>query len=223
MFEYLMPLLVMRTYPRTLLDETYHAVVSGRSSTASSGACRGASRSPPTTRRISRGITNTARSAFRVSASSAGWPTIWSSRPTPSSRAARARRSHRESRASARRGAAGRYGYYEAIDYTPERLHQARRRAIVLPTYMAHHQGMSLVALDNLLNGSPCRSGFTRIPAVQAAELLLQERIPHLVPLKIRPPEEHKSRTRRAVRFIRAPLRHAAHAHARAHLLSNGS
>ena len=47
-------------------------------------------------------------------------------------------------------GAEGRYGFYEAIDYTPERL-AARQRSVVVKSYMAHHQGMSLVALTNVL------------------------------------------------------------------------
>ena len=55
---------------------------------------------------------------------------------------------------------------------------------------MAHHQGMSLVALDNSLNGcADAATGSTPIRAIQAAELLLQERIPQLVPLK-NPPIE---------------------------------
>ena len=54
MFEYLMPLLVMRSYAGTLLDETYEAVVRARSTTRRGAACRGASPSRPTTRRISK-------------------------------------------------------------------------------------------------------------------------------------------------------------------------
>ncbi len=52
MFEYLMPLLVMPTYENTLLDQTYRASCAGRSTTAGSAACRGASRSRATTRSI---------------------------------------------------------------------------------------------------------------------------------------------------------------------------
>ena len=72
---------------------------------------------------------------------------------------------------------------------------------MVLPTYMAHHQGMSLLALDNALNDSPMQQRFHADPRVQAAELLLQERIPHLVPLKNPPIEtaEHVPSARRAI------------------------
>ena len=81
-------------------------------------------------------------------------------------------------------------GYYEAIDYTKERLEPGQRRAVVR-TYMAHHHGMSLVALNNCLNDNIMQARFHADPRVQAAELLLQERSPHLVPLD-RPPEEHR-------------------------------
>ncbi len=72
-----------------------------------------------------------------------------------------------------------RYGFYEAIDYTPERDPPGHPPAASsLPTYMAHHQGMSLVALDNALHDSPMQRRFHADPRVQAADLLLQERMP---------------------------------------------
>ena len=61
-------------------------------------------------------------------------------------------------------GMTGRYGYYEAIDYTPERVPPDTKPGVVLPTYMAHHQGMSLLALDNVLNGSPMQNRFHADP-----------------------------------------------------------
>ena len=76
-----------------------------------------------------------------------------------------------------REGALGRYGFYEAIDYTPERLPQTEKRAVIR-AFMAHHQGMSLVALDNLLNRDVMQRRFHAEPLVQATELLLQERVP---------------------------------------------
>jgi cyclic beta-1,2-glucan synthetase len=75
-------------------------------------------------------------------------------------------------------GARGRYGFYEAIDYTSTRLPEGQSRAVV-HAYMAHHQGMALLALANVLDvredgGMPAR--FHAAPLVQATELLLQER-----------------------------------------------
>ena len=57
-------------------------------------------------------------------------------------------------------GAEGQYGFYEAIDYTPERLPKGKR-SVVVRSYMAHHQGMSLVALANALLDEPCPAGST--------------------------------------------------------------
>ena len=43
---------------------------------------------------------------------------------------------------------------------------------------MAHHQGMSLVALANALLDEPMPRRFHAEPMVRAVELLLQERVP---------------------------------------------
>ncbi|RBM08883.1 GH36-type glycosyl hydrolase domain-containing protein [Novacetimonas cocois] len=76
-----------------------------------------------------------------------------------------------------RTGAQGRYGFYESLDYTPDRVPDHHRVAIVR-AYMAHHQGMSiLAAADTVMNGI-MRSRFHDDPAIAAAELLLQERAP---------------------------------------------
>ena len=120
-------------------------------------------------------------------------------------------------------GALGPLGYYEAIDYTKERLEPGSAAPIVR-TYMAHHQGMSLVALNNCLNDNIMQARFHADPRVQAAELLLQERSPHLVPLD-RPPEEHKVEEAPG-RVVQSPVRRYVTPHTitpRAHLLSNGS
>ena len=74
-------------------------------------------------------------------------------------------------------GGLGPYGFYEAIDYTPGRV-PAGERSIVCRSYMAHHQGMSLVALTNALLDDPMPRRFHAEPTVRAVELLLQERIP---------------------------------------------
>ena len=83
-------------------------------------------------------------------------------------------------------GALGRYGFYEAIDYTPARLPRGQSSAIV-HSFMAHHQGMSLLALlQTLLHDRPMQRRFEADPLLQATILLLQERVP------------------RATRFLRA-------------------
>jgi cyclic beta-1,2-glucan synthetase len=74
-------------------------------------------------------------------------------------------------------GALGRFGFYEALDYTPIRLEEGQTRAIVR-CYMAHHQGMSLLAFANTVYDGVMRHRFHHAALVQAADLLLQERIP---------------------------------------------
>ncbi|MGR9088172.1 MAG: glucoamylase family protein, partial [Gammaproteobacteria bacterium] len=74
-------------------------------------------------------------------------------------------------------GALGPFGFYEALDYTPIRLAEGQRVAMVR-CYMAHHQGMSLVAIADAVHDGRMRHRFHRAPLIQAADLLLQERIP---------------------------------------------
>ena len=74
-------------------------------------------------------------------------------------------------------GACGRYGFYEAVDYTPIRVPEGDRFAIVR-AFMAHHQGMTIIAIANALLDGVMRARFHAEPIVQAAELLLQERTP---------------------------------------------
>lgn len=74
-------------------------------------------------------------------------------------------------------GALGRYGYCEAIDFTRARLPAGAPFALV-GAYMAHHQGMTIVALANVLFDGCMRARFHAEPIVQATELLLQERTP---------------------------------------------
>ncbi len=74
-------------------------------------------------------------------------------------------------------GAEGRFGFFEAIDYTPARQRRGEPHAL-LHSYMAHHQGMSLLALTTLLLDRPMQKRFAADPLFQATLLLLQERIP---------------------------------------------
>jgi cyclic beta-1,2-glucan synthetase len=74
-------------------------------------------------------------------------------------------------------GALGRYGFYEALDYTRARLPEGTDVAMVR-AFMAHHQGMTVVALANALLDGRIRARFHAEPIVQATELLLQERTP---------------------------------------------
>ncbi len=88
----------------------------------------------------------------------------------------------------ARLGARGLYGWYEALDYTRSRLPEGARFAIVR-CYMAHHQAMTILSIANALLDGTMRIRFHAEPIVQAAELLLQERMPRDVTLAHPPPE----------------------------------
>ncbi|WJV52453.1 glucoamylase family protein [Prodigiosinella aquatilis] len=74
-------------------------------------------------------------------------------------------------------GASGRYGFYEAMDFTPSRLPDNEKVAIVY-SFMAHHQGMTLVAIANTLHDGNMRCRFHREPMIQSCNLLLQESRP---------------------------------------------
>ncbi|KAB7644501.1 glycosyl transferase [Polymorphobacter fuscus] len=121
-------------------------------------------------------------------------------------------------------GARGRFGFYDALDYTPSRLPLGEEVAIVR-NFMAHHQGMAIVALANTVLGGPMRRRFHAEPMVKAADLLLQERMPQLVEGAFAPPtEEPKPQLR--VRGVERPagrrFTSAATPTPATHLLSNG-
>ncbi len=120
-------------------------------------------------------------------------------------------------------GAGGAYGYYEALDYTPMRRPEGDTVAIVR-AYMAHHQGMTLVALLNTLCDGIMRKHFHAEPIIQATELLLQERTPRGVAVaRPRAEEVHAAGN---VREIVPPMQRrflSPHSSVpRTHLLSNG-
>ena len=84
----------------------------------------------------------------------------------------------------AKLGGCGAYGFYEAIDFTPTRVAHSEKYEVV-KAYMAHHQGMTIVALANTVLDSVIARHFHASPMVQATELLLQERAPRLVPKRV--------------------------------------
>ncbi|HZO42024.1 MAG TPA: glucoamylase family protein [Methylomirabilota bacterium] len=123
----------------------------------------------------------------------------------------------------ARAGGLGPYGFYEALDYTRERLPEGADVAVIR-TYMAHHQGMTIIALANVLLDNRMRERFHSQPMIQATELILQERAPRDVPvMRPRAKEAPAHEEQRAMipptsrRFTSAfdPI-------PRTHLLSNG-
>ena len=74
-------------------------------------------------------------------------------------------------------GMYNKYGFYESIDYTPTRLRKNETKAIV-KTYMAHHQGLILLSINNLMNNNIVQKRFVQNPEIEAVNILLQERMP---------------------------------------------
>jgi cyclic beta-1,2-glucan synthetase len=123
----------------------------------------------------------------------------------------------------AKAGGSGTYGFYEALDYTRARVPEGEHVAIVR-AYLAHHQGMSVVALDNVLDDGIMRARFHADPMVQATELLLQERTPRDV-LVARHPADEVSAAGYARELVPPTVSRFTTPHdavPRTHLLSNG-
>ena len=211
MFEYLMPLLVMPPRPFSLLDQTCHSAVQRQIAYARArGVPWGISESAYNVR--DRHETYQYR-AFGVPdlALKRGLAADLVVAPyaTALAMAVDAHEALSNLAELERRGALGAYGFYDALDYT--RVNPDERVAIVR-TFMAHHVGMSLVALDNALSiGTSETEGiwqrrFMADAAVRATALLLDERIPRrYVP---RPPQ---SDAPVAIVEAAAPTRIAVH------------
>ena len=184
MFEYLMPSLVMRAPAGSLLERSNWCVVAQQQAYG-------------TTLGIPWGISESAYNArdleFTYQYSNFGVPGLGLKRGlaenvvvAPYATALAAMVDPQAAQRNFERlsdiGALGRYGYYEALDFTRSRLQDEESVAIVR-SFMAHHQGMSIVAIANALQDGCMRSRLHREPMIQASELLLQERVPRDVAL----------------------------------------
>lgn len=74
-------------------------------------------------------------------------------------------------------GMRGEYGLYESIDYTPTRLPVGTKKMVV-KTFMAHHQALILLSINNLFNDNVLQKRFMHNPEIKAVDILLQERMP---------------------------------------------
>jgi cyclic beta-1,2-glucan synthetase len=226
MFEYLMPWLLMKTYRHTIWDSTYKAVVSRQIEYAKQ-------------RNVPFGISESGYFAFdhqlNYQYRAFGVPGLGFKRgleqdlvlapyatimalPYAPQEGLRALNRMEEL------GARGPYGYYEAIDFTSRRLKHDGQHAVIR-SFMAHHQGMSLATLSNMLLPHSMINRFHRNKEVRAAELLLQERIPRQAKL-IRHPALYRSQTDRETMPIEhEPVREFSSPHTatpEACVLSNG-
>ena len=120
-------------------------------------------------------------------------------------------------------GRSGNYGFYEAVDYTPARL-PPNESSATIRSFMVHHAGMSLLALDNLLRDFPMQRRFLACPALKATDLLLQERVPRIAAslyaedLALVTPRVASDEEQSVVRIYPSPTPRSPEVH----LLSNG-
>jgi cyclic beta-1,2-glucan glucanotransferase len=206
MFEYLMPLLVMPTYENTLLDDTYKAAVERQ---IEYGAQRG----------VPWGISECGYNMLDAHQNyqyrAFGVPGLGLKRGlaedlviAPYASALALMVAPEEACLNLQRLAAegleGRYGFHEAVDYTPARLPRGRQ-STVIRSFMAHHQGMSLLSLAYLLLDRPMQKRFTSDPWFQATTLLLQERIPRATPFYAR--AEQLTNLNAALGGLQTPVR----------------
>jgi cellobiose phosphorylase len=179
MFEYLMPLLFLSNEPRTLMDVTYRGSVDlQRLYGFDSGVPWGISEAAYNARDLSR---NYQYGPFGVPAlgfkRGLARDLVVAPYATFLALMIRPRSAFRNLEHLNRLGSHGRFGFYESIDFTKDRVPKGREYAVV-KTFMAHHQGMSLMALDNILHNDIMQSRFHSDPSVQATSLLLQEKMP---------------------------------------------
>ena len=225
MFEYLMPALVMRAPALSLLDHTYRLVVARQMSYAAElGVPWGISESAFNARDLEQtyqyssfGVPGLGlKRGLSEDVVVAPYATALGAMIQPEA----AVRNFARLRSA---GASGRYGFREALDYTARRLPEGASVAIV-KSYMAHHQGMALVALGNVLNDRAMVERFHADPIVEATELLLQERVPRDV-LVARPRAEEVKSAADVRDLVPPVLRRFSSPHdtiPRTHLLSNG-
>lgn len=208
MFEYLMPSLLMRTYRHSIWDATYHGVVKRQIEYARQ-------------RGVPFGISESGYHAFDYQMNyqyrAFGVPGLGLQRGlendlvlAPYAAVMALPIQLGDSLASLKRmeemGAKGKYGFYEAIDCTAQRMPEDTSY-IIVRSFMAHHIGMSLLTLSNLLLPRTMIDRFHADKRVQAAELLLQERIPERPAIIKNAAKPLLERTKEPLTGTRIPLR----------------
>ncbi|MBZ2174133.1 hypothetical protein K8M07_02615 [Schnuerera sp. xch1] len=179
MFEYLMPSLVLKNYKNTLLDETYKTSINIQKNYGSKN-------------NVPWGISESGFFAFdsqlNYQYKAFGVPALGFKRGlkeelvvSPYSTFMALKFDYKGVLNNIKRlkeeGLEGPYGFYEAIDYSIKRLPSHLDKGIV-KSYMSHHQGMILAAINNFINNDILVERFHRDPQMKCGELLLQERIP---------------------------------------------
>jgi cellobiose phosphorylase len=222
MFEYLMPQLVMPTYENTLLEQTSKGLIKRQIAFASS-------------RNVPWGISesgyNTVDASLNYQYRAFGVPGLGLKRglgedlviapyATMLALMIRPTLATANLKRMAEKGYTGRYGFYEAIDYTKSRLPRGAEEAII-QSFMVHHQGMGFLALAYVLRQGKMQQRFEADPALQSSLLLLQEKIPRATIFYAHTPDSAQTgpATQQAsMDIIRTPFTR----HPEIKLLSNG-
>ena len=181
MFEYLMPLLIMPTYDNTLLDQTNKAIVQkqidyGRKKNVPWGISESGYN-------LLDAHLNWQYRAFGVPGigfkRGLGEDLVISPYSTVMSLMVSPVEAYENLSVLKNSGFEGRYGFYEAVDYTKSRL-QRRQNFMIIKSFMSHHQGMAFLSLSYLLHNRPMQERFSADVQIKSALLLLQERIPRV-------------------------------------------
>lgn len=185
MFEYLMPLLFMRSYHDTLINHTYNNVIDwqveyGRKNSRPWGSSESAYSFMNIDMHYQYrtfgvpglGLKRGLAEEYVI----APYASMLSLMVKPSI-------SLQNLEAIERIGGYGLQGFFDAIDFTPSRMEKEKSFEVVR-TYMVHHHGMSLLAIENVLNDWAIHKYFHADLSVRACELILQEKIPRGVPIK---------------------------------------
>lgn len=179
MFEYLMPRLVIKSYRNTLIEKTYNFVVNTQIKYGQS-------------RNVPWGISESCYHAFDIALNyqyrAFGVPHLGLKRGlvndlviAPYATVMAIDIAPRQCWENIERlrqfGAEGRFGLYEALDFTESRLNEGQKCAIV-KSYMVHHQGMSMLALVNFFRQDIMQQRFHANPQIKAVDSLIQEKFP---------------------------------------------
>lgn len=223
MFEYLMPLIIMKSYDNTLLAETYIAVVNMQSDYGE-------------LRRMPWGVSESGYYAFdpqmNYQYKAFGVPSLGMKsgliKEMVISPYSVFLALHVNAKAAVHNlmrlekiGALGKYGFFEAVDYTQTRMQKGKKKRII-KSYMAHHQGMILASILNCLHEEKLQQLFHNAMCVKATEMLLKEKVPSRnIILRLGEKQPDKQEYAEEIHSIRAYKYFVQYPEA--HFLSNGT
>ncbi|AEF16491.1 glycosyltransferase 36 [Thermoanaerobacterium xylanolyticum LX-11] len=225
MFEYFMPLLIMKNFKNTILDQTYKFVVMMQKKYAKKYS-------------IPWGISESGFYSFDIKLNYqykafgvpwlglkrglsrdvviAPYGAILSLRVDPKSVVENIKRLKDL-------GVEGKYGLYEAVDFTPERIPYGKKYAIV-KSFMSHHLGMSMLALNNFINKNVMQERFHSDPYIKSVEILLQEKVPNgpmILREEVEAQKEFEEQKKEEVKAVRV-VEEIDDILPQVHILSNG-